>query len=219
MNTIDKLFRDKLGSHSLPTPPSAWDAIGTARSAANSWHWSWAAAVTILVTLALGYYANKADDSMAPSQEQFSEVVKPTTPTALPPDKAVEINKAPRNIHDVDKKPDVAPAVEATFEAPPSSEVMNAEEIILEPAITNVDYTTVAKSKGIVIRYRLGPVNETMVVANHDEQNVSAGFEKALDAAREFKESDPYGRLRQAKDEIFAFNFLNSKKTTNEKHQ
>jgi hypothetical protein len=75
--------------------------------------------------------------------------------------------------------------------------------------------------KGIVIHFTLEPVEDEPVVASGEPVVHAVGVGKMFEAAREFKDTGAYGRMRQAKDEILALNFLNKKpkSTENEKHQ
>ena len=93
------------------------------------------------------------------------------------------------------------------------------KEVVPEPLMMEtlpIETTAEAsiKEKPIVIEYTLESIlpqkKETPIVAEIDERK--NGFQKALEFAREAKNSDsPLGEIRQAKDDLFALNFKKDK--------
>jgi hypothetical protein len=230
MKALDQYFKENLGDHSLPPPGSAWERVRE-ESASPSHGNVWAAAAALLLLGLVGYYLIVDGGSDPVTLRQAAEAqstpvtpeLEPATPKANVPSVSLPdtgIKHASGN----QKKSAHREATVATVAA--SEDVMAQEAVHVVIADTELPVSPPATEnpeKGIVIHFTLGPVEDAEpVVASAGEPVVQAvGVGKVLEAAREFRETDPYGRLRQAKDEIFALNFLSKKSqsTENEKHQ
>jgi len=80
----------------------------------------------------------------------------------------------------------------------------------------NVSMEPIAKAeKPIVIEFTLDPVPSTTLVAKAPEAEKNNGFKKILDKAIDLKNGEGLGGLRDAKNELLAFDFKKDKTKRN----
>jgi hypothetical protein len=226
MNALDRYFRENLGDHSLSAPASAWDRVQE-KATSPFPKLAWAAAAALLIVGLAGYYIRIYRSAQSEAPQAVSETRETPEVQSIPPEASTPAISLPDNYR--------------TRSAPTSKEfltheatvaqVIASEEVMAEESVPAViadaerpESPQAAEKpvKGIVIHFTLEPAEDAEPVIASGEPVVHAvGVGKMFEAAREFKDTDPYGRLRQGKDEIFALNFLNKKpqSTENEKHQ
>ena len=212
MNPLDKIFKDKLNDYSTSAPAGAWHRISTGISKKNSLNYRRiAAALSLLVAagVVIAWYASKTG-----TRDTVAMVPNPPLSNSQPKKKEMSAPAAVRKqslqqrhvaklVAPVKKKAPVKEApveVELPAEAAPAITVPQPETARVEP------HASVPAEKAIVIEYRL----ETVAAAQPAAKERS-GLRKVLDFAREAKNSTPLGDLRDAKDELLAFDFRKDK--------
>jgi hypothetical protein len=217
---VDKLFKEKLEAHTLQPSTQAWEKVESHLSKKNKMV-VWlriAAAIALLGLLtfaALNWSVNKT-----PKVELVKEEIKPapkeTTPVIEDQKKKAEedkqVAKAP-----VKKKANVVTAV-ITNETEPQQETQQEKQQVavieaLPPA--NKNETTVKAEKTITLVYSLPAIKKQAPEAPVVAEARKTGLERVLEIAKEVKNADnPLGELREAKDDILAFEFKKDRDKT-----
>lgn len=230
MSQTDELFKSKLADHRVAPSANAWAKVeaGLAKKN-NTWVWRLAAAFLLLGLLGGTFYLRNSPEA----EHQLAE-----TPVTVPQkqatvtEQATEKNYAPAEteqpvIPAVQKKqtvpqhkpvtvtPQVKPQVAAIPEmAQPDVTLM--EQI---PAFAETHTTASAQTrKPIVIEFTLDalPVKAAEPVVADADTEEKSGFKKILEKARDIKNGDSeLGSLRDAKNELFAFDFRKDKTKRN----
>jgi hypothetical protein len=213
---LDKIFRDKLADHSLPAPESAWSKVATATAKKNSAFGLFRMAAGLLllcaVTAVLVWLTR-------PEKEPGLATTIATTVK----DQPVSASPVPATIQDTarNKMKSAGPAKILKVREQKLAEVQQAiPEKVHEPevkvmpqpeAVTIESVAIVAPvEKAVVIEYRLEPVvtaDGSTAVASKEKTSLR----KVIDFAMDVKNSSPLGDLRDAKDDLFAFNFKKEK--------
>jgi len=220
---MDQLFKKKLGDHQLPPSAEAWSKIESGISKKNNTVILWrAAAVFVLfgfLTSAWFYWQSAQDrtQQLATKQEDTLEKVpEAEEPLVEKVEKEENNNQAA-----IIKRPT---RTQKETIAPPKNNEMVQEAAIMNEAETKLiaDLETestepVAKAeKPIVIEFTLDPVPATILVAKATEAEKGNGFKKILDKAIDLKNGEgDLGSLRDAKNELFAFDFKKDKTKRN----
>ncbi len=219
---MDQLFKKKLGDHRLPPSAEAWSKIESGLSKKNSTVILWrAAAVFVLCGFLTGvwfYWQSTQDRSqqLATEQDDTIDTVPETQEPLLEPAER-EDNK---NQAAIIKKQTLTKGEKITppknNEEEKESTIMKETEMELIPVSETVSTEPVAKAeKPIVIEFTLDPAPSTLV-AKATEVEKSNGFKKILDKAIDLKNGEgDLGSLRDAKNELFAFDFRKDKTKRN----
>lgn len=222
-NRMDQLFKKKLGDHRLPPSAEAWTKIETGISKKNNTVILWrAAAVFVLcgfLTSAWFYWQSTQDHSqqLATQQDKTIDTSTETQEPLLEPTEKEQNN----NQAAIVKRPT---RTQKEIIAPPKNNEMVQEAAFMKDAETELiaDLETestepVAKAeKPIVIEFTLDPVPATILAAKATEAEKSNGFKKILDKAIDLKNGEgDLGSLRDAKNELFAFDFKKDKTKRN----
>lgn len=226
-NLIDSLFKKKLEAHSIDPGSNSWSRVASNLPKKNkSIIWFRAAAVLLLAGIAsvIWFYSNNqtpTSDSIAqtekidPAKKEASPIQKSEPQqfiTSNPP-----LNKKQRDEPIIIKK--VKPTVDdPSIPIDIQNESMTEVTLTETPEELQPEEFVAAVTKPIVIVYELKNINKK-TPAQFEEDAIPEkknGLRKVLDVANDMRTSEnPFSELRQAKEEIFAFNF--KKETKNNK--
>lgn len=218
-NRMDQLFKNKLGDHRLPPSQEAWAKIESGLSKKNNTVILWRAAAVFvlcgLLTSVWFYWQSTQDHTQQLITEQDNDIKNPTQvqESLVDPVEKKEnknqvaiIKRSTRGQREKITPPKNNEEVQAA--AP-----MKETETELIANLETVSIETVAKAeKPIVIEFTLDPMPSTTLVTKVTEAEKSNGFKKILDKAIDLKNGEgELGSLRDAKNELFAFDFKKDK--------
>lgn len=222
-NQVDKLFKDKLDAHQVTPSPAAWDKLERQLAKKNSGY-VWMRAAAVLALFALG-----AVVALNWSSKPVAEVVKvgdkqPVQQDPAPLQPEPNITPAPPREQVAEKKKP-APRKEAV-----QQELEQPVEQVIEETLTPVEMIVIATpvevpapevlqpadepaSKPVVIVYSLPPVaKKDATPAVEEAEEKKKGFQRVLEVAKDVKYADnPFGELREAKNDLFALEFRRDK--------
>jgi len=231
----DKLFRDKLLSHSKDVPPMLWDRIESGlEKKKSSFTWLFVAA-SITVAMAAGYlfYNGALETNNSKVAGVQSPIDSTTTESAIPvkdhlsdgkitieeprPSPVKRKSEGKKNIA---KKSEnsltVTPADELILEEPVQPVLQDSVARPYEPS-PQLAFKAIPKGEeNITIVITTEQTNQYLVnnkisEATSDEKK-SSTLKKLLKKAADLKvNQDPFGDLRQKKNEILALNFRSEK--------
>lgn len=238
-NQMDKLFKEKLESHSLPPSDEAWARVEAKLSKKNNVvAWRIAAAILLLGAFISVMYWQQATEKPAaptlaitPAQKENKEAAttsqdnKPAATTDTKKTSQPSVNQSIRKQHDmpvaqhieeIEKKEESAMPVVIESQKENAVALMNEqqEEKEKEKISTNATSTaTIASStqKPIKLEFTLDDfASEEKVVATTEVKN--SGLKRVLELAKEVKNGEgPVNDLREMKRDLFAFNFIKNK--------
>lgn len=222
MNRIDELFKNKLANHTVAPSADAWQKVEAGLTKKNNaWVWRLAAALVLFGLVSGAWYMWSKNTEAQPElvqqpltspQKEIPVVVQPEeqkqnlvaeTTTAQPRQK---------------KKSTIIPSETKKEEI----EKVNPEpEVVIQPEVLITENKTepTPARKPIVIEFTLDavPINMTepaIAVASADDDK--SGLQKILEKARDIKNGESeLGSLRDAKNELFAFDFRKDKTKRN----
>ncbi|MBK5280131.1 MAG: hypothetical protein JJE09_14835 [Bacteroidia bacterium] len=219
MNKIDRFFKKKLGDLQLDPTSSAWAKLETNISKKNKGIvWFRAAAALLLMGLSIAAIVllrnGEENQQLVEGMKSISTTVpgvseiKADSSNILAPSQPNKLNVAKRKSNSKKEKitePSTIQSIE---------QVNNIETLKIKTFSAEAVAKVVNQEKPIVIEFTLETIlphkKETFVTAEASEKKNS--LQKALDFARDAKNSDlPVGGLRQAKDDLFALNFIKDK--------
>ena len=230
-NPLDQLFKNKLTDHTLAPSVNAWDRVrgGLAKKNNRPVLVRMAAAVLLvgaLTTTLLWLSSNDPDSnvsSISKKGESKTDTANPI-PSSNPP---AGVEKQSPAEKPVSKKKKATPLpiekeietsrtnVEDQNHVAQSEITTNGQTLPPSPSeVVTLVASRTAEEKPIVLEYRLETIDPTPVVetAAVPEPKEKSGLLKVIDFARDAKNGDGrLGDLRQAKDELFAFNFKKEK--------
>lgn len=228
-NRVDKVFKDKLESHQLSPSPAAWDKLDQQLAKKNNAHvWLRAAAVLALVSLAtvvaINWRAEDTQNNLASNEEVTPAQPAPTPnetpeqPVAMEPAVGEQVARKQEK-----KKVVVAPQKETPVVDQQPIEQQEEQPVVLDdaPALI-VDATPVPeqipditetiqeeKAKPVVIVYTLPAIAKNEAPQPEEKKT---GFQRVLEVANNVKNADnPFGELREAKNDLFAWEFRRDK--------
>jgi hypothetical protein len=229
MSNVDKFFKDKLEEHQLAPSPMAWTKVEERLVKKNKtliWL-RWAASIALAGLLTF-FLINQQSENEAPALVEMKKEAAPAEmqkPNAVAPAETIaegsqksEEKKEPRVVTNrKNRAPIQVPAkLESTVAALEPLETqpvvaMQEPEKTVEPAQPEVKEV----SKAVVLIYSL-PSRPTVqldgatLASNTDEKQT--GIQKLWEAAKDVKNSDnPWGELREAKNELLALDFKKDK--------
>ena len=215
-NRMDKLFKDKLQADSLQPSAQAWEKVEAHLGKKNKMVvWLRVAASLVLLGLLTVVVLNSFDGYEEPKEG----IVKTTTGNEQPADDSKsEIRNSTPNEKPVtrNKKPETSNKKPETLEQVAVVEVQVPQQTdsVVEPRPLNIAPSTLnsAPTKGITLTYSLPSVKKPVAEQTEPVVAKKTGFERVLEIAKEVKNSDnPLGELREAKDDILAFDFRKDK--------
>ncbi len=236
----DKLFKQKLENHQRTAPASAWSRIEAGRSKKNNkYFWMKIAASLLLLSVILYTIISlhgADDNNTLAQQDPRQENIKPINETdslhqekkSIPSPVIKEPDqKLAEIIKPIETKSNVKEKKEAnsnTIVAEKTSDI-NKEVTLQNDLAPNEivvaeinEEATPAKSKNFKLVIEADEVNkkylkERSVAKATSTDESSSGIKKLLDKAQDLKNNqDPFGDLRQVKNEILALNFQTNKK-------
>jgi hypothetical protein len=203
MNSVDRIFSEKLEGHTSAPPAGAWEKVEmvvSKRPTTNHWRW---AAVLIPIVIAAGWMLTRTEDS---SPETLTSNV-PVSVVPAPVAATQEAKTAPQPL--VVRKKTVQPIGPIT---PTLTRV--SETIISNPETSSPETITIEPVELIAeVAEPITPMTadkEPMVIVITLEPIAQAPdaekkpLEKVAEFAMAVKHSDPIGSLRTVKDELFA---------------
>ena len=219
MNKLDGLFKRKLEDLALEPRSEAWIKLEANLSKKNKglvWFRSAAALLLMGLLITSIIWLQRREEN-----QQVAEQLKGVNPSSKSSEnKLKEDSISQSTIHEPNKIIDVKRKSNSTkpktINAPivsPIIDVIELKPLITETLSTEPVAEATIRGKPIVIEYTLESIipqkKETFVAEIDEKKN---GLQKALDFAREAKNSDsPLGGIRQAKDDLFALNFKKDK--------
>jgi hypothetical protein len=240
----DNFFREKLEGFQKPAPAGAWDRIesrlGKKNKVFGMW-WKIAASLLLLATLT---YWLLPGTGTSTEQTLAQAEIAPSVPEAKshkPTDQDVpvqnskeldivsdkKISQGEKNLSQKNKtaKIKIKPTFEHKQKTPdPVEETANLNSVILQKEFvtpTVADTTEpMLQEKNITLKFSAEETNRylnknTLAQATSEEKK-SSTFKKLLKKANDLKSNqDPFGDLREKKNEILALNFKNEKRGQN----
>lgn len=220
MNKLDGLFKRKLEDLALEPRSEAWIKLEVNLSKKNKglvWFRSAAALLLMGLLITCIIWLQNHEET-----QQVAEQLKGVNPSSKSSENKLKEDSIsqstlsePNKITEAKRKSNSTKPKTINVTTVPST----IKEVVPEPLMMEtlpIETTAEAsiKEKPIVIEYTLESIlpqkKETPIVAEIDERK--NGFQKALEFAREAKNSDsPLGEIRQAKDDLFALNFKKDK--------
>lgn len=217
---MDKLFKEKLETHTLQPSAQAWEKVESHLSKKNKMVvWLRVAAVIALLTAVAFVVVNFND----PQKQIVEEKIKPQQEPAVVPEQKKEEQKQTVKKDPLPKKKAAPAEVQEVQEVQEMPKVEEQVAIVEEPAPVIEEVPQQVKTekvqKPITLVYSLPAIKkeekpEPTVALDEPKKT---GLERVLEIAKEVKNADnPLGELREAKDDILAFEFKNKDK--NKKH-
>jgi len=232
-NPLDKLFKTKLTDHSIEPGTNAWARVSAGLTKKNSriiWYRAAAALFIGGLAFALWYNSNEtvSTETLADSDETRERVQTEKDTLVLPEtvqdnknvvaltkeDQPKEKSNNRKTVQPVEKLSEPDPVVD--FDAKSINSIaVNETATEEENEIPVESLEPSRKDAPIVIVYELKPIQRKSEIAEKPEDILlesfpakKTGFKKVLEVANDVRTGEsPLGGLRQAKDEIFAFNF------------
>jgi hypothetical protein len=236
----DKFFSEKLKGYQKPPPTGAWNRIEASleKKTTHEFSW-WKIAASFLLLIAFGYaiWVNTTDTDK-PSLAQKSNQKNPSSEKAdsaiansssEPAAKNIVSNDAPSKIADTPpvkvtrkkiKEKKAVPVIELA--QAPVEEKESAASVYEESFETDVKPAVETKEKASRITLTITVdeankyLNRNALAQATSEERKSSTFKKLLKKANDLKSNqDPFGDLREKKNEILALNFKNEKRGQN----
>jgi hypothetical protein len=213
-NKVDKLFKEKLETHTLQPSAQAWEKVESHLSKKNKMVvWVRVAAAIAL----LGALTFVVADLTEPKKEIVKEKIKPSVVPDKKKEESQPVAEVPSKKSVQPKRKLVAPVV-PDVQPEPVQEQQQEQQIAVVEESAPVIEAAPKKEKSITLVYSLPSIKkETSAEPTVAQADVKkTGFERVLEIAKDVKNADnPLGELREAKDDILAFEF---KKDKNKKH-
>lgn len=229
---IDQLFKDKLGEHSLPPSPQAWEKVqaGATGKKGIVFMWRMASVIVLLGVFISTWYYFSSDKVESPTQ--IAEKANTPLPgNKVLPDNSVQPNESSIQIKTEriastfkERKREQTKELKSKQEPSPNDfQETKSEQIVVEEqhivAEVAVIETSAIKEKPVVIEFTLPSMEEpkeTVVIAANEEEK-SSGLKKLLESARDVKNGDAQlgANLREMKNELLAFDFKKDKTKRN----
>jgi hypothetical protein len=236
----DKIFHDKLKDHTQPVPPIAWDRIerGLENKRNNLVWYSVAASLTAIAISAYIYYNSKPTEAPI-AKTEVSPRVNPRPTVSVPPaiDESIQENRKQEssiaNKPTYSERTEVIKIVEKKVEIVlPEVMAMQTTEKSLEqneiPTLkdssslqyknpTQLAFKAPVREHNVIIVMTADQAKEYLINNKTEEQATSgekktSTLKKLLQKAADLKvNQDPFGELRQRKNEILALNFKSEK--------
>jgi hypothetical protein len=216
-NKVDKLFKEKLGEHSVPPSAKAWERVEINLSKKNktiTWFRMAAAFVLVgLFTLAMIQWKNSSNERIQVAVKKDSVIQQKELQNPLAEKETVfpiEDKKTPKTKR-LTKKAEQNLQSEITNSVKQEENqvaIVNEETLI----VTEVESPKVSAKKTMKLIFNLPTIEskpEEMVVAAEEEKKT--GLQKAFDAARDIRNGEVLGSLREAKNDLFAREFKKDK--------
>ena len=212
-NRIDQVFKGLLGEYKIQPSAEAWTKVQAGLSKKNKIIFAWRLAAAFLLfgsLLGTWFYVQRepaqlSETIIVPEVNKEIEVaIKPTMEKSLPP-QATAKRKS--------KKEKRVAIVETIPIAKNAFEDNEVEQAKVYNIATIAEPTRMAKSeKPLVIEFTLETIStEPIQEVEAATTEVNSGLKKILDVARDVKNGDTDLGIRDAKNQLFAFDFKKDK--------
>jgi hypothetical protein len=227
MNRIDELFKNKLANHQVAPSADAWQKVEAGLTKKNNaWVWRLAAAFVLFGLLSGAWYWWNTNSEAQPELVQQPNTPQKENTVPVQPEEQNLVAEAEikSELQQSKKKTTKTNASETKKETQPEK----VEKVkVEEPQVLSQTEVLVAENKTepaparkpIVIEFTLEPMpvnvaEPAVALANADDDK--SGLQKILEKARDIKNGDSeLGSLRDAKNELFAFEFRKDKTKRN----
>ncbi len=219
-DALDNLFKKRLSDHSLEPGPEAWSRISSSLTKKNNKIiWYRAAAGILLASLLLWFFTSRDNSNTENIADRKSTIEKNSEP--VQPIQKMEEESDKNNKDENEATP--VPTVESSkplLAQKKKSQQRNVAKDVTKSAMDDeqagdpleniASIETEKESKPIVIVYELSEINkkpasEFVLEPLPEKRNK---LRKVLEVANDVRTGEsPLNGLRQAKEEIFAFNF------------
>lgn len=212
MNKLDRLFNERLSSHSITPSSVAWEQIEAGLSKKNSpLQWMRWAAILVPATLLGLLLLNKPEPALVaempkPAAQTISEIKQPTNSTQPVETSKFKERKTQQVAHFKKAKAstDTQTNTGSTFITTSPVEIVTPlTEVTFEPALV-APVVASEEIKPIVLVYTLESVPANALSSAEEKRGSS--LERVVEFAKTVKHSDPIGDLRGMKDELLAIN-------------
>jgi hypothetical protein len=233
-NPLDHLFREKLADHSLSPEPGAWARVRRHISKKNNGWKPWLRAASVIILLGAGFLiwkgvtsSNGVSSNKMVADKSPREEVSAQIPLGQEPNKPESITQRNKSKQQESAFKTTAPReknktqeISSPIEEKPQINttltdliVATKEEIANEPTMVAEIAESNAEDQAIVVVYTL-----ELPKALAEPKEKKTGLKRVLELAREARSTEnPIGELRQAKNEILAFDFGKDKEQRNNK--
>jgi hypothetical protein len=236
----DKFFREKLQGYQRPAPVAAWDRIESALEKKTNYKFLWWKIAASLLLIAGATYVVWFYDSSS-TQKQLTQT-KDTTESLSKETKPAEIGNtaelkaesamteskpadAPQNPvkksarREQMKQQEILPALAETssVEEEQIQQASSPEPVTQPVAVNNTPAVRPARIKMTITSEETNKyLNENALAEATSEEKKPSTLKKLLKKANDLKSNqDPFGDLREKKNEILALNFKNEKRGQN----
>ncbi|MCW5912543.1 MAG: hypothetical protein KIT62_15855 [Cyclobacteriaceae bacterium] len=223
MNRIDELFKNKLANHPVAPPADAWQKVEAGLTKKNSaWVWRLAAAFVLFGLLSGTWYLwnnnteaqpGLAEQPGSPQKENTIPVQPETQKQDLVAESSTPSKQKTKTTTTGSRKAESQKVNIMTEE--PAEMLIETDVLVAENKIPEA----APARKPIVIEFTLDamPVKITEpAFADAGTEEEKSGLKKILEKARDLKNGDgELGSLRDAKNELFAFDFRKDKPKRN----
>jgi len=230
----DKFFRQKLEGFNKPAPASAWEKITAAQHKKNN-KGLWLKIAASLLAIAVATYlllpdvGNPPQQAVVPPETTIPESVREpavplTSDNQLTSDLKDEQKEQRQKSNLQTARVDTTQPTEIiaedihsdTYDSIPPFDLTSSEELTLAQAETQHSEPSFLPAENITLVFTAAEVNEYLDKKSLDEATdstkKSSTWKKLLKKANNLTNNqDPFGELRQKKNEILALNFKNEK--------
>lgn len=211
-NKVDKLFKEKLETHTLQPSAQAWEKVDSHLSKKNKMVvWLRVAAAIALLGAVTFVVVDFSEPKKEIVKKKIEEPKTQEDPLVVPEQKQVaEVPVKKKSLQRSQPKRVVAPVIQ---EVQPEPE----QVAIVEEPVAPVVVEAPKKERSITLTYSLPSIKKQQPEATETavatvEEPKKTGFERVLEIAKEVKNADnPLGELREAKNDILAFEFKKDK--------
>ncbi|MBX2898160.1 MAG: hypothetical protein KF775_00830 [Cyclobacteriaceae bacterium] len=225
MNRIDEFFKNKLLNHPVAPPADAWQKVEAGLlKKNNAWVWRLAAALMLFGLLSGMWYWWSRPTEAQPELVQQQGTPQKENPAVVQPEEQKQnlvavTEKEPSATMPPDKK--INKTYTSQTKNEPQPEKVSTEELAAlkqtETIVADNTPQAAPARKPIVIEFTLDAIPvRTPEVQVAEVETDKSGLKKILEKARDIKNGESeLGSLRDAKNELFAFDFRKDKQKRN----
>jgi hypothetical protein len=221
-NQLDKLFREKLENHSIPTTPLTWDRVS--ENAGSNFQiisgrkrivWAWRIAAVLFIVGFIGWFLKVSPGQQTKQMTQIrpkENVIDKTKTVVVELPMETKAQTVAATVHSttikefIDQSKSVGLVEEEhnkkaeSLSVPQEVQLIASVEEAIEPEVEIVPTMTSMKEKPMVIVYSLPSVERIHVVA----EEKTKGFQKVIQFAKDVKGGDAtFASVRSLKENIF----------------
>lgn len=240
----DNFFREKLQDYQKPAPVGAWGRIEATLQKKNKTSGWWKIAASLLLLTTVGYLLQPDQEnsdrqplaeatvenqpSISDAQNNKTQPSPNASKQNLKPLDGESSRKENSNRKKLSHKKTKTQKIKTATSLPESSlELIDKNEIPVvdkssetEPVPQEQKNENVSKPQNITLKFSVAETNEyldkNIIAQATSDEKKSSTFKKLLKKANDLKSNqDPFGDLREKKNEILALNFKNEKRGQN----